>query len=360
MPTESPLREENQKAGAALARYFGVLLPDFFTDLATECKLARESVALLDTRHQAFFFLSGPDRVRYLNAVTTNNVKDLAEGQGTLGLLLNAQGHILAELECLALADRLLIVSHAVVRQRTFETFDKFIIMDDATLDDATDQLTSLAVEGPAAPALLHDLGGLALEEMAEHAHRELVIGAIPCRVVRRSHFGESGAEFIADRDNWTDLWKVLLDATRARGGGPIGYAAVNTLRLEAGIPWFSHDFDDKVIPHEAGLETSHVSYTKGCYTGQEIVERVRSRGHVNRRRVGLKFDGAAIPAPGTKLLTGEKEVGHVTSAARSPALGCGIGMGYLRREHTTPGSKVQHDGGVAEVIDLPLRRNSR
>ena len=125
-----------------------------------------------------------------------------------------------------------------------------------------------------------------------------------------------------------------------------------------SGQGWFGYDFDDKVIPHEAGLETSHISYTKGCYTGQEIVERVRSRGHVNRKRVGLKFSGDSLPAFDSPLLAEGNEVGRVTSAAHSPMHQCHIGMGYVRREHNAIGSMLQWSGGTAEVIVLS-RSNS-
>jgi folate-binding protein YgfZ len=177
--------------------------------------------------------------------------------------------------------------------------------------------------------------------------------------VVRRSFFGGVGAELITERGQIVALWGVLLEAARARDGGPIGYGALNALRLEAGIPWFGHDFDDKQIPHEAVLEASHVSYTKGCYTGQEIVERVRSRGHVNRRRVSLQFSGSAIPERGAKLFAGDQEVGHVTSAAAIPTAsgvpGRIMGMGYVRREHNSPASRLRWKEGEAEVIELPV-----
>ncbi len=357
MTAETPLREGHEKAGAPLAIYFDCLLPERFTDPAAESRMARESVALLDMNYRAYIYLEGADRIRYLNAIVSNNIRDLADGQGIVALLLNPQGHILAELECYALADRLLTISHAMVRQRTAETLDKFIIMDDVTLLDATERLGSLAIEGPHAPAVLAALGGPNLEAMAERAHAEANIGQIPCRVLRRSHFGELGAELIADRKTLPALWQTLLGAARARGGGPIGYAALNALRLEAGVPWFSYDFDDKVIPHEAALETTHISFTKGCYTGQEIVERVRSRGHVNRRRVALRFSGRVVPASGTKLLAGDKEAGHVTTAAYSELTGSPIGMGYVRREHTALGSQLQWANGAVEVIELPLAR---
>jgi len=348
MPSESPLRLLHERAGATLGTWFDCLLPDRFADPALECRLAHDAVALLDTSFQAFAFFTGPDRLRYLNALLTCNVKDLADGQGTLGLLLNPQGHILAELRVLALADRLLVAFHAAVRQRTLETLEKFIIMDDVTLEDASDRLGSLALEGPAAGRLLSSLCGLKLEALPEHSHAEVTLAGAPCRVVRASRFGELGAELLAERAHLPALWRALLDAARAHGGGPVGYAALNALRLEAGFPWFGYDFDDKMIPHEAGLETSHINYTKGCYTGQEIVERVRSRGHVNRKRVGLQCLGLEIPPKGAKLLAEGKEVGYVSSAALTPRLGRVLGIGYVRIEHTEPGTLLQWSASEA------------
>ena len=139
-------------------------------------------------------------------------------------------------------------------------------------------------------------------------------------------------------------------------GGRAVGYQALSALRLEQGIPWFGYDFGDKQIPHEAGLEHSHISYTKGCYTGQEIVERVRSRGQVNRIRVLLKFDTNEPPLAGTALIAAGKEAGHVTRTALSPELQAAIGMGYVRRENSGLGSEVSCASGKAVVIAAPLR----
>jgi folate-binding protein YgfZ len=141
----------------------------------------------------------------------------------------------------------------------------------------------------------------------------------------------------------------------RAHGGAPIGYRALNALRLEAGVAWFGSDFDQRQIPHEAAIETTHISFTKGCYTGQEIVERVRSRGHVNRRLTGLAFGSVAPPEPESKLLVAGSEVGNVTSAAFSPLLGQPIGLGYVRREHSAPGTVLQCGESAAKIIELPL-----
>src|SRR6202040_3264354 len=133
---ETPLAEAHRAAGAEFAEFFGVRLPAQFGDPLAEYEAARNNVALVDTNFRAVFALSGPDRVRYLNAVTSGNIRDLAPGQSALGLLLNAQGHMLAELTPLALEDRVCLRGHSFGRQKTFEILDKFIIMDDATLSD--------------------------------------------------------------------------------------------------------------------------------------------------------------------------------------------------------------------------------
>ena len=135
---ESPLIEFHRAAGCEVVPYFGVTLPAQFSDPLSEHRTARQAVALIDTNFRSVFSLSGPDRVRYLNAVLTSNVRDLAPGQGTVGLLLNAQGHILAELETLACEDRILTLGHMQVRDKTEEILEKFIIMDDVTLTDET------------------------------------------------------------------------------------------------------------------------------------------------------------------------------------------------------------------------------
>jgi folate-binding protein YgfZ len=355
----SPFTALHRAAGADLAEYFGVTLPAQFTDPASEYHAAREHAALVDTNFRAVLSFTGVDRVRYLNAVLTSNVRDLAPGQGAIGLLLNPQGHILAELETLAFEDRLIVFGHALAREQTAQTLDKFIIMDDVTLVDETADSGTLAVEGPAAAEIVRQLTGLELASLSERGHAAAAVktdaGEIPSRVIRHSLFGSTGAEFLVRRDALAPLWNALAAAVRLSRGVPIGYRALNALRLEAGIPWFGTDFDEHQIPHEAALEATHISFTKGCYTGQEIVERVRSRGHVNRRRSAFRFSSSQPPPAGTMLRAAGAEAGSITSAAFSPLADAPIGMGYLRREHSQMGSRLQCGDAEAEVIELPL-----
>ncbi len=206
MPMESPLRKQHEGLGAAFQTYFDCPLPERYAELAVECRTARESAAIFDTNYHAIASFTGPDRARYLNAVLTSNVKDLGEGQGCVGLLLNPQGHILAEVRCLAQHDRLRAIFHRSVQARTMETLEKFIIMDDVTLTDETERLGSVGVEGPAAGAALAEACGVKLDTIAEHGHAEVEVGGISCRVLRTTHFGEWGAEFIAPREQLARL----------------------------------------------------------------------------------------------------------------------------------------------------------
>src|SRR5580700_8954864 len=351
---DTPLLEEHKLAGGTLASYHACTLPESFTAFADEYRAAREAVAIFDPNWHTIVELTGPDRLRYLNAIVSGDVKTLGEGRGTLALLLTPQGHILAELEIYALQDKLLVLSHASVRERTVATLDKFIIMDDVTLTDATERFGSIAVEGPRAGTVISEACGLSLEGFSEHAIAEVKLDGVPCHLIRHSHFGQPGAEIVAPREHLPMIWTFLYGSIHVSHGALIGMRALNALRLEAGVPWFPDDFNDTVIPHEAAIETTHISFSKGCYTGQEIVERVRSRGQVNRRRVRLKFSSAEPPVPLTRLRakdTGAKEVGIITSSAFSPGTDAAIGMGYVRREQNSPGSVLEFDGGTAEVL---------
>jgi folate-binding protein YgfZ len=355
MLTETPLKTLHQTTGASFGEWFGCRLPASFAGFAEEYRAAREGVALVDTNYRAWFRLAGPDRVRYLNAMLTNETKGLAPGQGTRALLLNPQGHILSELEVLSLEEEYLLSCPMPMRQRTFETLDKYIIMDDATLTEVTEGTASVGFEGPEALHALTALLGVDLDQWSNFEHRTILFHGTDVRLVRNSETGLPGVRIVAPRKDIGAVWTALASTAREARGMPVGWEALNTLRLEAGIPWLGYDFGEKTIPHEAALETTHISFSKGCYVGQEIVERVRSRGHVNRRRTGLAFSGTRVPPAGTILTHSGKEAGHVTSAAFSPRLNRPIGMGYLRREFLAAGMCFDWPGGTANVIELPL-----
>ncbi len=351
---ETPLAALHKKSDATMGTWFGCDLPDHWIEPRLEEEFARKSVALVDKNYRAYLAFAGPDRVRYLNAILTNNIKELGVGQGDVSLLLNPQGRILAEMETFAEAERLFCVSHLMMRERLIETIEKYIIMDDVTLTDETARFGTLGLEGQKAAEVVRELAGIDLAGMVELSRVEGAVGAIPCWIVKRSPGGVAGCEFLVEREKLAESWEVLLSGAKKFGGGAMGFAALSAERLAQGVAWFGYDFGEKQIPHEAGLETSHISYTKGCYTGQEIVERVRSRGQVNRRRVELLFEGPGVPAAGETLTVDGKEVGFVTRAALPSFLPHAIGMGYVRKDHNSPGSRLNWSGGMAIVSKFP------
>ena len=354
------LSELHRKNGAEMGVWFGCELPDTFGDWQAEYRALRDTVGLLDKNYRLCLEFTGPDRARFLNAILTNDIKGLKENHGTVSLFLSPQGHIQAEIETYAQGETLFCISYAMIRERLIPAMDRYIIMDDVTLNDRTDRYATLALEGPEAARVTEHLSGIELAAMDELELRETKVAEIPCRIGKRSPAGVASAEFLIEKSKTKELWNVLDTAVRQVDGRPVGYKVLNTVRLEMGIPWYSYDFGEKQIPHEAGLQDSHISYTKGCYTGQEIVERVRSRGQVNRVRVSLKFAAAGIqPTANAPLLWDGKDVGYVTRSGFSPALNTWIGMGYVRREKSTVGSMLESASGNATVIATPIPQSA-
>src|ERR1700732_5490460 len=204
-PIETPLAGVHRRAGATIGVWFGCALPDDFGDAREEQRFANESVALIDKNYRAYFTFSGPDRVRYLNAILTNNIKDLATGQGVVSLLLNAQGRILAEIETFAEAEKLICISYLMIRERLAEVLEKYIIMDDVTFSNDAEKFGKLVVEGPRAAEVVKELTGVDLNSLPELGWADVMVSsrtieggtpdntgsndserAIPCRLVSR------------------------------------------------------------------------------------------------------------------------------------------------------------------------------
>src|SRR5713226_4363337 len=180
----TPLAESHIAAGARMGVWFGCALPDDFGDWRREYDFARNSVALIDKNYRSYFSFSAPYRVRYLNSILTNNIKDLKPGQGNVSLFLNPQGKIQAEIETFAEPEKLFCVSYAMIREPLIAALDKFIIMDDVTLTDETDRFGTLALEGPRAAQVVAEIASLDLATLNELEFRDAQIASLPCRIV--------------------------------------------------------------------------------------------------------------------------------------------------------------------------------
>jgi glycine cleavage system T protein len=349
----SPLADFYLSQGATLAEYHGAVVPSRFTDPVHEHLAVRAAAGLFDFSFRAKFALTGRDASKFLHRIVSNDIKRLSAGQGTYTTLLNPHGQILADLRVYADHDRLLVDTDADLRAKAIDTLRRYIIGDQVQTEPL--DISALAFEGPNARALLEKTLHEDLPPMKEFGHFATNFAGFPVRVVRISNTGEQGYELWAAPKAMMGLWGAACGQAPSYGMLPCGTEALESLRIEAGIPRYGSELGEDTLPLEANLMGA-LSFNKGCYIGQEIVERARSRGHVNWKLAGVTFGSAQPPAPGEKLSIDGNAVGEVTSACVSPSLQKTIGLAYIRREHLEPGTRLQtSSGAAAEVTALPF-----
>lgn len=305
---------------------------------------------------------AGNDRGSYLQGLLTNDVQALAPGTGCYAAWLTPQGRMLTDLHVFESGDTMLLDVPAHLAESTLQRLDQFLFSEDVQLADLAGTLRSVWIHGPAAAPMLQAVlsgaplaGRGGLGSWPEYANARVEFDASPAVVARVSQLGVPGFCVYLDSGREEDLRRALQ-----RAGAPLADPeALRAARIEAGYPVFGVDMTDDTIPLEAGIEDRAISFTKGCYVGQEVIIRVLHRGHgrVVRKLVAFRIDGSA-PAGGARILAGEREVGTVTSAARSPGGGA-IGLGYVHRDFVTPGTAVEvEDAGLrmpAVVAQLPM-----
>jgi folate-binding protein YgfZ len=306
-----------------------------FGDVRAEFQALLSGCGLYDLSGRAKISVTGTDRVRWLNGMATNNVRDLASGDGVYAFLLNAQGRIQADLYVFQRGESLLVDTERGQREKVLQLFDHYIIADDVEIADVSDRLTALGLTGPESRNVL-ERAGVAVPDLAplqfvdvdwQHALKKKTVTLLRSGEEAR----ESWQIWIAP-ERASDLWGALLNA----GARSTGTAALNLFRISRGIPQFGEDIRERDLPQETG-QTRALNFTKGCYLGQEIVERIRSRGSVHRQFTAFLVEGA-LPEAGAKILAvekEEKEVGEITSSAILPLPGGDrpVALGYLRRE---------------------------
>jgi folate-binding protein YgfZ len=315
-------------------------------------------VGLVDGSFRGLIEVSGGDRLRWLNGQITNDVKDLKAGEGKLAAVLNVKGHILADLVVYGLPDLVWVDAQRDRAQLIRDTFERYIIADDVVAENASDRYARLMLVGREARALMSEVAGPGVANLAPWHHAEAWLGTLQLRIIGSPWLAMPGYDVVVSADLADRAWEALTYLGQSRGLLPVGMAAVDLLRVEAGWPWYGVDFDDSNLLMES-LTRDHVSFTKGCYIGQEVVIRVEHQGHVNRRLCGLLLSGEVAPVRGATILSGDRKVGTVTSAVRSPALNRVIALGTIRREVWDPGTKLRIASGdqilEAEVTPLPF-----
>lgn len=305
----------------------------------------RKGAGLLDRRSRGRLQLTGADRRSYLQGLLTNDVEALSAGRGCYAALLTAQGRMVSDMRVSELGDRLLIDLPGATAEAVAGRLADFIFTEDVEVRDARADLDHLGVYGPNAAAILESVlassGATPLDQLPLDANRELRFGNVPVVVVKSDDYGAAGFEIFVGVPEAARL----ADAMRAEGAKDVTADAVEVTRVEAGRPEFGRDMDEHTIPLEAGIENRAISFTKGCYVGQEVIIRVlhRGQGRVARRLVGLLGRAGDGPlARGMRIEAGNKAVGSITSAVESLRLGRPIALGYVHRDSAEPGTELQ------------------
>ncbi|GIW08678.1 MAG: aminomethyltransferase [Dehalococcoidia bacterium] len=346
-----PTRLQQLALGATLVDRFGWTVPQDYGDVLAEAIAVRRGAGLADRSDRGKIRLGGPDRVRFLQAIVSNDVAVVAPGRGIYGLGLNHKGQIAAEFPILPWGEGLLLTVEPEERAFVVGWLRRFKLRSKVEIVDVTETIGLLSLAGPEAPSRLEEWLGepisLGREEVAER-----VWTGVPLLIAGNRDLGEIGFDLYLPVERVGAAWDALL----ATGGvRPIGRAAWEALRIEAGTPRYGPELNESTLPPEARLEERAISYSKGCYPGQEIVARIKNRGHVNRFLRGLVFEEGPVPAAGAALHANGRQVGTVTSAAFSPTLGKPIALAYVRRE-IVPGERVcLDDGREATVVETPF-----
>ncbi len=416
LPRMNPLmlHEFHHNLGARFAELNGTEIVNDYGDWLAEHAALRRSVGVLDLSGRSRICLTGADRVRFLHGQVTNDVKKMRVGEGCYAAITTNKGRMESDLNIFCLADELLLDFEPGLTEKISQRLGKFIVADDVQIVDVAPHYGLLSVQGPKAEDVIHAIGlfgwgerprephveanpdsssgasphqfpAKALDSvkisdatlgeifLANHARLTGSAGILPADfgdgsiATRRQDAGAPGIvgfDLFIPNSSLGAVADKLIAAANQIGGRACGWQAFETARIEAGIPRFGLDMDETNIPLECGIESRAVSYHKGCYIGQEVINRIHTVGHVTRELRGLRLadpasTGLPLPQRGDKLFRDGKEIGYVTSAVKSPALNVNIALGYVRREANQIGTELilKRAAGesTAKIVELPF-----
>ena len=320
-----------------------------FGDVRAEFQALVAGAGVYDLGWRAKITVLGADRTRWLNGMITNNVRDLAADHGLYSFLLNPQGRILADLYAYNRDSSLLVDTDQSQVRKVLEIFDHYIIMDDVEVA-INEKLTAIGIAGPKARAVLRT-ASVEFPELEPLQCHDLNWRNTALTDVRGDNPTVENYELWLSPANVKSVWEALVTA----GAKPVGTAALELLRIASGLPRYGQDIREKDLPQETGQQRA-LHFTKGCYIGQEIVERIRSRANVHRSFTGFEIRGP-LPEPGVKIQADGKDVGEITSSASLPLAGgeYPVAVGYLRREAALPVKQLQAGTATATVANLPF-----
>ncbi len=362
---QSSLHSLHKTLGARLESIGEWEMPAHYGDPVAEHLAVRENVGVADLSHRGLLQVTGNDRIIWVQSIISNDILPLQTEQWLYSSFMSAKGKILSYFRVYKLEEYLLVEDGGEVGDATYQTFRKFLLYGTkAKIKNCSENWGILLISGPEAPQLIQttfgvDVSGLQMQSFLSHnlEGQQLIIA-------RTQETGEPDFELLSSTEIITKVWERIWAAGASIGLCAFGAQARETLRIEAGIPKLGPDLNEHIVPPEANLEGKAFSLTKGCYPGQEVVARMDTYGSVKRRLVGLVIDSnfSHIPKPGTKILSGDREVGWVSSATHSPSLNKTIALGFPLRDFTTLNTAltVEADGQrfAAVVTELPFLSN--
>jgi len=322
----------------------------------------RAAIGAIAPRHA--IGIAGKDRAGYLQGLLTNDIQALTPGTGCYAAWLTPQGRMLTDMHVFESGDMILLDVPAASLPATLQRLEQFLFSEDVQCADLSQTLDAVWVHGPAASSMIEQVlpgasgpvSGLAagLASWPEYHNTRAEFGGVPVVVARVSQLGVPGFVVYIDPARAPDLQRALVE----RGASVAEHAAIEAARIEAGYPLFGVDMTDETIPLEAGIEDRAISLSKGCYVGQEVIIRVLHRGHgrVVKKLVALRVQGEQpqeVPASGARIFSEARDIGGVTSAARSPQSGA-IALGYVHRDFVAPGTRVEVEtpgGRLAAIV---------
>lgn len=321
-----------------------------YGDVRSQFDALLTSCGFYELTSRAKIALTGGDRVRWLNGVVTNNIRDLAVERGVYAFLLNPQGHILGDLYAYNRGDSLMIDTDQFQSEKLLATFDHYIIMDDVEVTNLSDKFTAIGIAGPKSRQVLQ-AAGFEASNFEPLQFVDVTWQNVKVTVVRGDNPSVESYELWLASDNLSSVRNALTTA----GAMPVGTEALELLRVAAGIPRYGQDIRERDLPQETEQQRA-LHFSKGCYIGQEIVERIRSRGNVHRKFTGFAVEGP-LPAVGAKIPADGRDIGEITSVASLPLANGerSVALGYIRRELAAQGKQFQVGDTRLSVAALPF-----
>jgi hypothetical protein len=321
------------------------------SSFATEYAALTSGVGMVDFHDRTQIELTGDDRAAFLHNFTTNDIRGLQPGQGCEAFTLDVRGHIVGHLLVFCTPHSLVLDTVPGQGEKLVRHFDRYLIRERVEIHDRTEDWSEILLAGAEAEQLLHELAESIPANRLDHEQVRLFNQSV---WLRRAEIAGPGSFLIAGEPEAIDAVSIALVA---EGATNCSVDAFETVRIEAGFPWFGRDITEKNLPQEVNRNRQAISFIKGCYLGQETVARIDALGHVNRTLQSVRFSGDAVPPAGAELRSDAKPVGEVTSATFSPHLGSPLALAYIRRGHESLGTKLESDFGEAEIIASPSPR---